>query len=230
MMTTTLPNHHHTLQDGVEMPLTPDEISRKSFPSVLRGYAKWEVDEFLKDVALDYQRALGLAEWAMQRASAPATATTGYSVASSVGPISATVSDEFTTMAAPADHNIATPSGISVSATNTAVPASETQVSEISEHIRYLAVLVNSMTQRLDTFESRLIALTQLPASTPPPGVATPAPATATAPLAPPVAAPAQPTLASAISTSDWWPAESPLWVVTRDDRAKVGNSYGPRV
>jgi DivIVA domain-containing protein len=228
-MTTTLPNHHHTLQDGVEMPLTPEEISRKSFPSVLRGYAKWEVDEFLKDVALDYQRALGLAEWAMQRASAPPPTNTGYSAPSSAQPISANVSDEFTAVAASADYNAAA-QRISDSATNATFPASETQVGEIAEHIRYLAVLVNSMTQRLDTFESRLVGLAQVAASAPVLEIATPAPAAAAAPFDMPLAAPAQPTLAGAISTSDWWPAESPLWVVTRDDRAKVANSYGPRV
>jgi DivIVA domain-containing protein len=211
------------------MPLTPDEISRKSFPSVLRGYAKWEVDEFLKDVALDYQRALGLAEWAMQRATAPASANVGYPTAPSSSTIAATVSDEFSTPAHPTNESSAPTPEVGLLATNYPAPESQDQVGEITEHIRYLAVLVNSMTQRLDSLESRLIEQPRLTAPAHRSEISAPAAAPAEA-TGMPLAAPVQTTQTSSIATSDWWPAESPLWVVTRDDRAKVSNSYGPRV
>lgn len=52
---------------GLEMPLTPEEIANKRFHASFRGYSKWEVEQFLLDVAIDYRRAIGLAQWAMER-------------------------------------------------------------------------------------------------------------------------------------------------------------------
>ncbi len=55
-----------------EMPLTPEEIANKRFLTSFRGYAKWEVEQFLHDVALDYRRAVGIAQWSLERGTSTA--------------------------------------------------------------------------------------------------------------------------------------------------------------
>jgi DivIVA domain-containing protein len=217
-MTATLPNHHLSLPEGVEMPLTPDEIAAKSFPSVLRGYAKWEVDEFLKDVALDYQRALGLAEWAMQR-SAPASAPAASRPETAAD--APTQEDE-----KPTALGLRTADEAAAAST---LPAGEpqAQIDRLGEHIRYLAILVNSMSQRIDFLETRAPSHATMaptyPAPYPP--TAPPSPAStdttqaAAAPVPPPQAQPVttDPRTMPLVAAKDWWPSESPLWVVTRE-------------
>ncbi len=231
-MTTTLSTHHLSLPEGVEMPLTPDEIAAKSFPSVLRGYAKWEVDEFLKDVALDYQRALGLAEWAMQRSSAapgdhetllrPAPTLTNAVVDRAAGDPAET----------PADSHL----GATV--TTNAQP----QIDRLGEHIRYLAILVHSMGERIDHLEGRLAAKPAVPfypaptmsaSSTPSPAMPPPDGQNNGASTLPPAKDdPAKfgSGYASVVSAKDWWPTESPLSVLTRaPGTPPARNQYGPR-
>lgn len=206
-MTMTLANQQLTLPEGVDMPLTPDQVATKSFPSVLRGYAKWEVDEFLKDVALDYQRALGLAEWAMQRSVTAHTETLGgpMSVDSSLdGPSTKDV------------VHLGAPMG----------PEAQKQIDRLGEHIRYLAILVNSMSQRIDHLESQVSAgsaSSRLSAVPDPARRLTEVTSSTVGSIATPTAVP-QP------SPSDWWPSESPLWVVN-GGRANgtTPNNYGPR-
>jgi DivIVA domain-containing protein len=214
-MTMTLPSTQTSLPEGVEMPLTPDEIANKSFPSVLRGYAKWEVDEFLKDVALDYQRALGLAEWAMQRSTllVPDTAQPEQRTGAEIErPASVTV-------------NVATALPPPPPASNGA-GQSVVQIEKLGEHIRYLAVLVNNLNQRIDVLESPRPqpAAPQVPpiqVRSEPQPVASLANGLYPSGFA---AAGASPTAPSPIDTveqtrlspSDWWPTESPLWVVNK--------------
>jgi DivIVA domain-containing protein len=214
-MTMTLPSNQTSLPEGVEMPLTPDEIANKSFPSVLRGYAKWEVDEFLKDVALDYQRALGLAEWAMQRSSLP--------VAETAQPEQPTVTE------------VDRPASVTVNV-STALPPpppassgagqSVVQVEKIGEHIRYLAVLVNNLNQRIDVLESQrtqaiAVQVPPMQVRSEPQPVASLAngvyPSGFAAAGAPPNApSPIDTVEQTRLSPSDWWPNESPLWVVNK--------------
>jgi DivIVA domain-containing protein len=221
-MTMTLPSAHTSLPEGVEMPLTPDEVANKTFPSVLRGYAKWEVDEFLKDVALDYQRALGLAEWAMQRSSLLVTDTAAATPA--------VAHDDEETIPAVAVENTSLvsalpppppPAGPLESTTQ-----SKVQMEKLGEHIRYLAVLVNNLNQRIDLLETqrpqeivaqapqrqvhaeleRLAALAN--------GVY-PAGFEAAGSLASDPA-PVDTVEQTRLSPSEWWPSESPLWVVNK--------------
>ena len=220
-MTMTLPSTQTSLPEGVEMPLTPDEIANKSFPSVLRGYAKWEVDEFLKDVALDYQRALGLAEWAMQRSSllVPETRLSEQPHVAEVdqsAPATVQVSTALPPPS-PAPHGAAT--GQSV-----------VQIEKLGEHIRYLAVLVNNLNQRIDVLESQRTqaAAVQIPPmqvrSEPQPvaslanGVYPSGFAAAGTP--PNVPSPIDTVEQTRLSPSDWWPTESPLWVVNKTNRS----------
>ena len=231
-MTTTLPTHHLSLPEGVEMPLTPDEIAAKSFPSVLRGYAKWEVDEFLKDVALDYQRALGLAEWAMQRsAGAPAQGDHLRRHGSSSD-------NEPVDPSAMGSAGLAPVADDGVSSTTSAQP----QIDRLGEHIRYLAILVNTMSQRIDRLEARVAATSAAPSFYPAPSVSA-APHGGSMP--PPNgrysveagssasaddASAAEPGYAPMVAAKDWWPTESPLSVLTRTPGTSAPrNSYGPR-
>lgn len=217
-MTMTLPSTQTSLPEGVEMPLTPDEIANKSFPSVLRGYAKWEVDEFLKDVALDYQRALGLAEWAMQRSSLlvpDAALPEQRSVAEADRPGSVTVNVS-TALPPP-------PPAFDGAATGQSV----VQIEKLHEHIRYLAVLVNNLNQRIEVLESQRTQAAAVPVppmqvrSEPQPvaslangvypwGFAAGAPASAPSPI--------DTVERTRLSPSDWWPTESPLWVVNKSN------------
>ena len=209
-MIKTLPSTQTSLPEGVEMPLTPDEIASKSFPSVIRGYAKWEVDEFLKDVALDYQRALGLAEWAMQRSSLLVPEPEQRSVAEVDRSASVNVSTD-----------LPPPPPASNGAGQTVV-----QIEKLGEHIRYLAVLVNNLNQRIDVLESPRTptAAVQVPPiqvrSEPQPvaslanGVYPSGFAAAGAP--PSVPSPIDTVEQTRLSPSDWWPTESPLWVVNK--------------
>jgi DivIVA domain-containing protein len=46
-------------KENPEMPLAPDDVSRKKFSVVFgRGYSRQEVDEFLARISLDYSRAI----------------------------------------------------------------------------------------------------------------------------------------------------------------------------
>jgi DivIVA domain-containing protein len=227
-MTMTLPSTQTSLPEGVEMPLTPDEIANKSFPSVLRGYAKWEVDEFLKDVALDYQRALGLAEWAMQRSSllvpdaAPSEQATLTEVDRSAS-VTVNVAAAF-----PPPPPTSNGAGQPV-----------VQIEKLGEHIRYLAVLVNNLNQRIDVLESLRMqaAVAQVPPmqvrSEPQPvaslanGVYPSGFAAAGAP--PSVPSPIDTVEQTRLSPSDWWPTESPLWVVNKGNgSASPSRNYPP--
>jgi DivIVA domain-containing protein len=218
-MTMTLPSAQTSLPEGVEMPLTPDEIANKSFPSVLRGYAKWEVDEFLKDVALDYQRALGLAEWAMQRSAllVPDTVQSEHLHDAVVDrPTSVTVNVS-TALPPPPPASAGASTGQSVA-----------QIEKIGEHIRYLAVLVNNLNQRIDVLESPRPQVAESQVS-PMQVRSTPQPVASLANGVYPsgfAAAGATPSTPSPIDTveqtrlspSDWWPTESPLWVVNKSN------------
>jgi DivIVA domain-containing protein len=53
-MTNSLLNREHVF--------SPEDITKQTFTDVLCGYAKWEVDQFLKDVAQEYELAITLAE------------------------------------------------------------------------------------------------------------------------------------------------------------------------
>ena len=214
-MTMTLPSTQTSLPEGVEMPLTPDEIANKSFPSVLRGYAKWEVDEFLKDVALDYQRALGLAEWAMQRSSllVPDTAQPEQR---SVAEVDRPASVPFNV-----STDLPPPPPASRGVGQTVV-----QIEKLGEHIRYLAVLVNNLNQRIDVLESSRTptAAVQVPpiqVRSEPQPVASLANGVypsgfAAAGVPPSVPSPIDSVEQTRLSPSDWWPTESPLWVVNK--------------
>lgn len=215
-MTMTLPSTHTSLPEGVEMPLTPDEIANKSFPSVIRGYAKWEVDEFLKDVALDYQRALGLAEWAMQRSSllVPEAQPEQPTVAEVDRPSSVTVNVSTALPPPPPASNGASQSVV--------------QIEKLGEHIRYLAVLVNNLNQRIDVLESQRpqAAAVQIPpmqVRSEPQPVASLANGVypsgfAAAGVPPSAPSPIDTVEQTRLSPSDWWPTESPLWVVTKSN------------
>lgn len=218
-MTMTLPTTQTSLPEGVEMPLTPDEIANKSFPSVIRGYAKWEVDEFLKDVALDYQRALGLAEWAMQRSSllVPDAARPEQPTVAEVDrPASVTVN---VSTALPPPPPVSNGAGQSV-----------VQIEKLGEHIRYLAVLVNNLNQRIDVLESPRTqpAAVQVPpmqVRSEPQPVASLAHGVyptgfAAAGAAPSAPSPIDTVEQTRLSPSDWWPTESPLWVVNKSNRS----------
>jgi DivIVA domain-containing protein len=227
-MTMTLPTAHTSLPEGVEMPLTPDEVANKTFPSVLRGYAKWEVDEFLKDVALDYQRALGLAEWAMQRSSL---------LVADQAPAAAAHDAEVETPVIAAEHTSLV-SALPPPPPPTNQAASTPQIEKIGEHIRYLAVLVNNLNQRIDVLETQR-----------PQGVQAQAPLQvraepqAVAALANGVypsgfeAAGAQASVPSPVETveqtrlspSEWWPTESPLWVVNKTNGSAPVQHNRPR-
>jgi DivIVA domain-containing protein len=214
-MTMTLPSTQTSLPEGVEMPLTPDEIANKSFPSVLRGYAKWEVDEFLKDVALDYQRALGLAEWAMQRSTLLVPDTVQpeqLNVAEIERPASVTVN---VSTALPPPPPASNGAGQSV-----------VQIEKLGEHIRYLAVLVNNLNQRIDVLESprpqpAALQVPPIQVRSEPQPVASLAngvypsgfAAAGASPIAP---SPIDTVEQTRLSPSDWWPTESPLWVVNK--------------
>jgi DivIVA domain-containing protein len=218
-MTMTLPSAHTSLPEGVEMPLTPEEIANKSFPSVIRGYAKWEVDEFLKDVALDYQRALGLAEWAMQRSSLLVSDSPSKSEQAT-----AETADDTTS----AQSTVASALPPPPPAASAATTGSSVQVEKLGEHIRYLAVLVNNLNQRIDVLEGqRTPAATQQVAplqvrSEPQPvtslanGVYPSGFAAAGAPAN--IPSPIDTVEQTRLSPSDWWPTESPLWVVTKSN------------
>ncbi len=215
-MTMTLPTTQTSLPEGVEMPLTPDEIANKSFPSVLRGYAKWEVDEFLKDVALDYQRALGLAEWAMQRSSLLVPETVQPTVAEVDRTASVTV-------------NVSAALPPPAPSSNQVAPGqSVVQVEKLGEHIRYLAVLVNNLNQRIDVLESQRsqAAAAQVPpmqVRSEPQPVASLATGVypsgfAAAGASPSAPSPIDTVEQTRLSPSDWWPNESPLWVVNKNN------------
>ena len=213
-MTMTLPNSSASLPEGVEMPLTPDEIANKTFPSVLRGYAKWEVDEFLKDVALDYQRALGLAEWAMQRSSLllpdamheeetwTVNAESSYVAESGYAPETA--------YAVPAASSPDLPPPATVEADLSGQPL--VQFEKLGEHIRYLAVLVNNLNQRIDTLETQRTGSLPLQVSSEPLSVSNGHPS------AHQITGNSHPTPIETVnpSPSEWWPTESPLWVVNK--------------
>lgn len=229
----TLPSAHTSLPEGVEMPLTPDEVANKTFPSVLRGYAKWEVDEFLKDVALDYQRALGLAEWAMQRSSL-------------------LVADQAPAAEAADDVEVALPVTAAESSTVVSAlpppppPASQdgstkqstVQIEKLGEHIRYLAVLVNNLNQRIDALETQRSQGMQVEA--PLQVRAEPQPVAALANGVYPsgfaaAGAQADPSPVDTVeqtrlSPSDWWPSESPLWVVNKTNGASSASRHDPLV
>lgn len=210
------------LPEGVEMPLTPDEIANKTFPSVLRGYAKWEVDEFLKDVALDYQRALGLAEWAMQRSASLASEPPTSEV------LAADPTPEL-------NHDWATlgrsPHGSDLSTLPPPVPSEQAaaqyaqEVDKLGEHLRYLAILVNHLNQRVDSLE----APRPQPTPTSTRGEMTAALAarlaTVTSTANPPTTSDDQPK----VTSSEWWPTESPLWVVSRGNGATSPGVTPPR-
>jgi DivIVA domain-containing protein len=200
------------------MPLTPDEIANKTFPSVLRGYAKWEVDEFLKDVALDYQRALGLAEWAMQRSSllVPDTAQPEQPTVAAVDRPASVPVNVSTPLPPPPPASDGIASGQSV-----------VQIEKLGEHIRYLAVLVNNLNQRIDVLESQRMqaAAAQVPMEvrSEPQPVASLANGVypsgfAAAGAAPSTPSPIDTVEQTRLSPSDWWPTESPLWVVNKSN------------
>jgi DivIVA domain-containing protein len=230
-MTMTLPSSQTSLPEGVEMPLTPDEIANKTFPSVLRGYAKWEVDEFLKDVALDYQRALGLAEWAMQRSALLVPDTVQ----------SDRTSDALADRAASVTVNVSTalpppPPAASGATTGQSV----VQIEKLGEHIRYLAVLVNNLNQRIDVLESRPTQVTEgkdspMQVRSEPQPVASLAQgvypsgfaAAGTTPNAP---SPIETVEQTRLSPSDWWPTESPLWVVNKSNGSASPSGNRPSV
>lgn len=210
------------------MPLTPDEIANKTFPSVLRGYAKWEVDEFLKDVALDYQRALGLAEWAMQRSSllVPETPQPAQPVQPTAAPVDRSAPVTVTSSVASALPPPPPASGAASSG------ASVVQIEKIGEHIRYLAVLVNNINQRIDVLESQRAPVmngqvSPMEVRSEPQPVASLANGVypsgfAAAGSAPSAPSPIETIEQTRLSPSDWWPTESPLWVVNK------GNSSAP--
>jgi DivIVA domain-containing protein len=50
----------------LSFPRTPDQIAAQRFRRVRRGYDTAEVDRFLRDVAEDYRRAMGLSQWAIE--------------------------------------------------------------------------------------------------------------------------------------------------------------------
>jgi DivIVA domain-containing protein len=217
------------------MPLTPDEVANKTFPSVLRGYAKWEVDEFLKDVALDYQRALGLAEWAMQRSSHLATndapsAVTNDDAHADPTPALADESSSLVSVLPPPP-----PPAVS------AEPATQStvQIEKLGEHIRYLAVLVNNLNQRIDALETHRpqgenVQATPLEVRGEPQPVAAltngvyptgfaAAGAQANNP------SPVETVEETRLSPSEWWPSESPLWVVNKGNGSATTPHNRPR-
>lgn len=208
-MTMNFSTTQDLLPEGVEMPLTPDEIANKTFPSVLRGYAKWEVDEFLKDVALDYQRALGLAEWAMQRSASLASEPPTSEVHGEDPPPE--LNHDWATLGRSAegsDHSTLPPPTPS----EQAAAQYAQEVDKLGEHLRYLAILVNHLNQRVDSLEApRPLSM---PSSTRGEMTAALAArlATVTSTAKPPTAGDDQPRVAS----GEWWPTESPLWVVSR--------------
>jgi DivIVA domain-containing protein len=218
--TMSVSNNENTLPDGIEMPLTPDEVVTKRFPSAFRGYAKWEVDEFLKDIALDYQRALGLAEWAMQRAAALSGDKPGPELTAGTAEASASDGTAAPFLPPPAPNAV---HEISAEATPSDSPVDMQQ----------LAILINNINLRLESLESmQQYAAAQTAARNGRPVIETPVrpglgrdelQGVTTDSPAPRVRSAIQDAPepaaggASMSSSADWWPTESPLWVVTRE-------------
>lgn len=218
--TMSVSNNESALPDGVEMPLTPDEVVTKRFPSAFRGYAKWEVDEFLKDVALDYQRALGLAEWAMQRATALSGEKPGPELMAGTAEAGAHEGNAAALLPPPPPNAVH-------------VIAAEPAGSDMPVDMQQLAVLINNINLRLESLESmQQYAAAQTAAKNARPVIETPLrPGLAREELRGVTTDSPAPRLRSAIqdapepatggasmsSSADWWPTESPLWVVTRE-------------
>jgi DivIVA domain-containing protein len=54
----------------VSFPRTPEQIAAQRFGRVRRGYDPLEVERFLREVAEDYRRAMGLSQWAIENGAA----------------------------------------------------------------------------------------------------------------------------------------------------------------
>ena len=50
----------------LSFPRTPEQIAEQRFRRVRRGYDPADVERFLRDVAEDYRRAMGLSQWAIE--------------------------------------------------------------------------------------------------------------------------------------------------------------------
>ena len=206
---------------GLEMPLTPEEIANKRFHASFRGYSKWEVEQFLLDVAIDYRRAIGLAQWAMERppsgAAAPPPPPPLGSAIRQAAPAEPTYAPLTRTPSQPTSLS-ATSASRSASATvrsapqgPTAVPVAAAALDQgvLTTALTTLNQTIAQLTAQLATIENRL---TQLEA-----GGRTSFGNPAAPSMYGSYTGAATTQLRQPVTDTSWWPKESPIALVRRN-------------